>query len=264
MANTTIGLDELSDYTPRNFEYFLQLGLTKFHVAKACRQQCFLDKEEMEAIKKLGLRKFNLGCKTYTMNINDGWLNIEKFANGIPGKFLKSKLFDDESESVFLNFNLRRGIPVENETLTFVYHSLLIDAFDYESALILFDDIYQSLMSGGKHRISTVDSKALLESCARRDSSSVSFNRDIYGDKFSIDRSDVYDEPGSLLSHLIFGYERQSLWDLDMLVSTLERAGFRNICHRERGDSEDAEIKRVENSYHQGRSEYCLYIECEK
>lgn len=250
--------------TPKTYDYFLQLGLTSFHIAKAFRRPPYLDPEERAAIKTLGLAKFNLGCKAHTMNINDGWLNIEKFSNGRPGKFLKSTLFDDIAESVFLNFDLRHGIPADADSLNYVYHSLLIDVFEYERALTLFDDIYQALREGGKQRISTVNSAALLEALSRKDSDLANFCNDIYEERFPVVYSDIYQNFGSVFSNSLFNYDRKSLWDLDMLTDALCHIGFKNITARSLGEADDPEIRKIENSYHTARKKYCLFVECEK
>lgn len=248
-----------------SFEWFFDIGLTGYHVEKAMGQPKLPPAEVIETLKLIQPSKFNLGCKAYTMSISGGWLNVESFVFGAgPNKFVKSQAIVDADRGVYLNYDLLGGVPALDESLDVVYHSLLIDVFSYEKSLSFFDEVYRVLKPGGKHFLAVMNGPALLDAYLHQSSDLFAIQREIFGDQLNLVGSEVYQQPGSALSRLLFQQGLKSFWDIDSLSAALERTGFVDIQRRDIGVSSESEINLVESKYHPLREKFCFFVQCQK
>ncbi len=90
-------MNKLSDAdSDTAFSAFLDIGLTGYHIEKAMRVPNPLPEDITKTLQILGTRKFNLGCKSHTMSLADGWMNVEMLQFGAnPNQFLKSEGITD-------------------------------------------------------------------------------------------------------------------------------------------------------------------------
>ena len=90
------------------------------------------------------MKLLNLGCgDTYHKN----WINID---------------YSSVSNYV-LEHDLSKGIPLENETVDFLYNSHILEHFSKESAKKLLNECYRVLKPGGIIRVVIPDLKSLAE-----------------------------------------------------------------------------------------------------
>ena len=252
-------------YARTSFEYYFSIGLTNYHIAKGMKRRAELPLDLKAALLLVNPTKYNLGSKELTMSIEQGWVNVEYFPNNtrING-FLKSRAIEDEERSVYLNFDLSQGFPAEDGSLDYVYHSLLLDCFDYEHALWLLDNIYGSLKPGGRHRIVVLNYAAINEAYARKDPNLTLIQHDIFGNKMDVNASGIFSTAASNLSALWLREGIKSFWDFDSLSVALGNSGFTNIQCSSMAKSDESEIKLIESRYGDVRERFCLFVDCVK
>jgi hypothetical protein len=253
-------------YPPRtSFEYYLSIGLTKYHIQKSTKPSMALQPEVLEGLRLVNPTKYNLGCKDFTMSLNNGWLNVELFANNTrQNEFLRSRSIDEEDRSVFLNCDLLNGVPALDDSLDFVYHSLLLDCFEYEQSLTLLDRIHAALKEGGKHRISVFNWDAIALAYLNKDDELFAIEDQILGSKFNPHNSNIFVPFASQISRIFYGFGIKSFWDADNLRKALLHAGFSNIAQSSCGDSPEEDIQGAEQAYSPLRQKFCLFFDCQK
>ncbi len=254
-----------SHFPRTSFEYYFGIGLTNYHIQKGGKSSLTLDPEVRDGLRLVNPTKYNLGCKDFTMSLNNGWLNVELFENNPrQNSFVRSRAVTEEDRSIFLNCDLLNGIPADDDSLDFVYHSLLLDCFEYEQALTLLDRIYSSLKTGGKHRISVFDGAAIATAYLNKDSDLLAIDNQILESKFDANGVGIFETSASQISKIFFGFGLKSFWDAECLTKALAGAGFVNISQSKCSDSPDEDIRLVEQAYSPIRKKFCLFVECEK
>ena len=253
------------DFPRTSFEHYLSIGLTKYHIQKGIKSAIPLEPKVLEGLMLVNPTKYNLGCKDFTMSLNNGWLNVELFHNHTKqNEFLRSRSIDEEDRSVFLNCDLLNGVPALDDSLDFVYHSLLLDCFEYEQALTLLDRIHAALKTGAKHRISVLDGHAIAMAYLHKDPDLYAIEDQIFNSKFDSYNSGIFEPHASQISRIFYGFGIKSFWDADSLSKALAAAGFKNISPSACSDSTEEDIRRAELAYGPLRKKFCLFFDCEK
>lgn len=263
--NSSIPKFGVESYSRKDFNYYINLGLSDYHIEKGFRRPIDPSPDLVTVCDAMNITKYNLGCANFTMSIHRGWLNIELFPNR-PGqnKFLRQMKILSEEKSVFLNADLEFGIPAKQNSLDVVYHCLLIDCFEYEKALFFLECIYHVLRAGGKHRISVIDGSRLVEAYLNRDLDISNVEELIFEKKFAHRRSNLYKASASHFSGILFNTETRSFWDFESLSDSLALVGFKNIKLSALKQTADQDIYDVESQYHPLREKFCLFVDCEK
>ena len=103
--------------------------------------------------------KVHLGCGD---DVRPGWVNIDLLP-----------ILPRESnpivhpEAAFINYDLRRGLPLEEGSCDFIYSSHFFEHLEYKDALRLMNDCHRVLSSGGVFRIVLPDLKGFIEAYLR-------------------------------------------------------------------------------------------------
>jgi SAM-dependent methyltransferase len=190
--------------------------------------------------------KIHLGCGA---DIRSGFINIDM---GLaPWASVNTKPHPD---AVVIRHDLRRGLPLADESCDFIYSSHFFEHLDYRDGLKLMRDCYRALRPGGTFRVSLPNFKGLFDAYLRADNDYV-------------DLIDIYDvnpdlEPGTdtLVDHVNYGAyqngEHKCIYDEEKLILILSRIGFTRVA---------------ESSYHeeldpadQVRRRYSFYLEAIK
>lgn len=90
------------------------------------------------------MKLLNLGCGR---RYNDSWTNIDFLSTGPD----------------VIAYNLRKGIPFENETFNVVYHSNVIEHFSKEEASVFIKECYRVLKYNGILRIAYPDLESIIQ-----------------------------------------------------------------------------------------------------
>ena len=161
--------------------------------------------------------RMHIGCGDVIL---DGWLNVLYERRQEYGR-LKHK-----GNGWFLNYDLLRDWPVDDNSLSFVAGSHMIEHLDLNHGMILVKQAYQALKGGGVIRLSCPD----LETYARHY---------VNGDKKFFDHPLVREWcafKAAETSGQIFiakaydsGGAHKWFYDFDSLKDILERAGFAEV-----------------------------------
>jgi predicted SAM-dependent methyltransferase len=99
-------------------------------------------------LKKLRGKKnlrINLGCGN---DIKMGWVNIDLSTNVISDSGLNVN-----EETFTINYDLRRGLDLDEDSCCYIYSSHFFEHLDYRAAIKLMQDCFSALRPGGIFRI---------------------------------------------------------------------------------------------------------------
>src|SRR5437773_6311802 len=108
---------------------------------------------------KHGLR-VHLGCGS---DIKSGWVNIDLTGN--PPVITKGAA----PGAIFINHDLRRGLPLERGTCAMIYSSHFFEHLSYGDAVALLRECRRTLQPGGVFRAALPNFKADFEAYLRGD-----------------------------------------------------------------------------------------------
>ena len=177
--------------------------------------------------------KVHLGCGE---DVRTGWVNIDltpTLPPWIPPK------------AMFINHDLRRGLPLEAGSCGFIYSSHFFEHLEYEDALRLMHDCYKALSFGGVFRIVLPNLPDWFDAYLR-------------GEKEYFDLLDaVLPELGSktLIDYINFGVyqfgQHKYIYDEEKLESILQRIGYSSVSPSsyQEGIDLDAPIRRRYSFY---------------
>jgi len=190
-----------------NYAYsLLMLRYTKANLGRLRRQ-----------LKGCAVDRMHIGCGNVIL---DGWLNVLYERRQEYGRL------EQRGKGWFLNYDLLGPWPVEDNSLSFVAGSHMIEHLDLNHGLMLTAQAYKALKSGGTIRLSCPD----LETYARRY---------VAGDKAFFDQPLIREwcaftnaqTPGQVFIAKAYdsGGAHKWFYDFESLKNILERAGFTNI-----------------------------------
>jgi predicted SAM-dependent methyltransferase len=199
--------------------------------------------QKLEGKKDL---KIHLGCGD---DIKPGWVNLDlRMSGSFP------QIHNLLPDTLLINYDLRLGLPLEDNSCNLIYSSHFFEHLEYEDALRLLRDCCRVLQPGGVFRACLPNFKGLFEAYLRGDNAYLDL----------IDVLDVYPEiePGTemLVDHVNYGvYDHGThrwVMDSDKVNLLLSRMGYRSV---------------VESSFQEGidlnievRRRYSFYVEAIK
>ena len=154
--------------------------------------------------------------------IRPGWINID-IAFAAPYS-CKTQLNGTEG---YINSDLRARIPLENECVSKLFMSHILEHFDYREGVKLLREVYRCMQPGGQIRVVMPDYSAFFKACVARNEEILCFR--------SRAKRLAYILPGaeSIADYISLGvYENgQHKWihDADSLCRLLSVLGFRNV-----------------------------------
>ena len=105
--------------------------------------------------------KVELGCGP---NIRLGWVNIDLGAR-FPSEIDPTV----HSDTMVINYDLRRGLPLEEGSCDYIYSSHFFEHLEYQHGLKLMRDCYRALRPGGVFRIVLPNYRGAFEAYLRGD-----------------------------------------------------------------------------------------------
>lgn len=190
--------------------------------------------------------KLNLGCGT---DIKAGWVNIDLALDSPP-------VFDPDPAlgTIFINHDLRRGIPLPKESCEIIYSSHFFEHVEYPDALKLLRECYELLKPGGTFRLALPDFKGACAAYLKNDAS--------YFDLVDVDLFLPEVEPGTLtiIDFINFAAyqsgEHKRVFDEEKVILLLQNIGYST-----------AEISSFQSDIDTPglvRTKYSFYIEARK
>lgn len=97
-------------------------------------------------------------------DIRPGWVNIDLALMPLPevdeGK---------QPDAVFINYDLRRGLPLEDESCSYIYSSHFFEHLEYRHVKLLLRECYRVLKPGGVFRACLPNFKGMFAAYLRGD-----------------------------------------------------------------------------------------------
>ena len=201
---------------------------------------------QFAALKTRRDLKLHLGAGA---DIRSGWVNIDLQLRGAAG--LQPPR---DSETVFINYDLRRSLPLENDSCELIYSSHFFEHLDYEHGWALMRECHRVLKPGGVFRVSLPNFRGLFQAYISKDHDYVGLI-DIRAELPEL-------EPGTelLVDHINFGVyqhgEHKWIYDEEKVLVLLKRLGFTSVAETpfKAGIDPDDPIRR----------KYSFYVEAVK
>lgn len=203
--------------------------------------------EEIQAFTKL-----NLGCG---VSFYKDYLNVNYWENLPPGVVHNP---NGTQGTVLLNWDLRAGIPVANDTIDLVYHSHFLEHLDYAEGVAMLKEIHRVLKPGGVHRILVPDLKKWVNAYLNNDLLIQEYR------KSGVQVKELaYPTACTVLMGMVHGHHHKFIWDFETLAHYLNEIGFRFVEETMYQQSCLPDIKDIE-PYDPLRALESLCVECKK
>jgi predicted SAM-dependent methyltransferase len=215
--------------------------------------------------------KVNVGCGPRVIS---DWINFDSSPHLILSKyrFIKRILytFGLIPKHVYETYwpyqlikrtDLRKGLPLENETVDFIYCSHFLEHLPYSDSTKLLSDCHRVLKRKGWIRIVVPDLRIIARKYLDRD---ITF--DLFRVSSSAQLSEAFvkslylQDMSSFLARVFFqGSIHRFMYDFDSLKSQLNACGFNLIEKRQYREGITPDITLLDN-----RPEESLYVEAQK
>jgi len=159
--------------------------------------------------------KVHLGCGS---DLRAGWVNIDlNFSDRKKGR----------TDALYINHDLRRGLPLAEQSCAFIYSSHLFEHLDEAEGMALMRDCFKALQVGGTFRIVLPDMPRLFQAYLNDD---IDFFRlldvhQLIGGYPGSARSMV-----DYVNYAVYQFgEHKCLYDFEKLNRTLTEIGFASV-----------------------------------
>jgi SAM-dependent methyltransferase len=178
--------------------------------------------------------RVHLGCGR---DVRTGWLNID-YRPGSP------KAYDEECN--FLNFDLRRGVPLADNSVGLFYSSHFLEHLSFAQSLRLVQDCYRCLRPGGIFR-AAVPNQVECEAYVRKDEAILAKLRVFLGHMPPFARGFA-----DLLAWAFYAFPHRYVWDHENMPALLRHVGF--------ATAEGSEFDETIDNLSPVRRAYSLYV----
>jgi predicted SAM-dependent methyltransferase len=155
--------------------------------------------------------KVHLGCG---QDLRPGWINIDLF--------LRPRKFAPVPGATFINYDLRRGLPLSPGSCQLIYSSHFFEHLDAEHGINLMADCYRALAPDGIFRFALPDYRADFEAYLRGDDEYFAPVRSAVWRNGAVDISLV-----DMINYSVYQFgEHKTILDEQKLTAILTRLGF--------------------------------------
>lgn len=170
-------------------------------------------------------KKLHLGCGS---NFLPSWTNTD---------------YPPKNDSV-IQLDATQSFPFDDNTFDYVFSEHMIEHISFEGGLSMIKESYRVLKSGGKIRLSTPDLKFLIDlhqnPTKEINQKYINWAVDMFwGNKIYL--------PGMVFNNFVRNWGHAFIYDTDTLSYSLTAAGFKNITTCKIGESNDLDLKNLEN-----------------
>jgi predicted SAM-dependent methyltransferase len=161
--------------------------------------------------------KLNLGCGG---DLKPGWINVDLALESLP-------MVNAETAPTFINYDLRRQIPLNENSCELIYSSHFFEHLEYSDSLRLLRQCYHLLKPDGIFRISLPDFKGACTAYLKDD---YSYFELVDPDTFL---SEVAPETLTLVDYVNFAIyqsgEHKRVYDEEKVIRLLQSIGFTSV-----------------------------------
>ena len=165
--------------------------------------------------------KVHLGCGE---DIRPGWVNIDltPLANHTPASC---------PQTIFINHDLRLGLPLAPNSCQLIYSSHFFEHLDYKHGVQLLRDCYSALHPGGIFRAALPDLRGLFGAYLLGDREYVTLLED---NVYPVELSPAFEpEVRAFVDYVNYGVyqygEHKCIYDQEKLISLLRRIGYCSV-----------------------------------
>lgn len=166
--------------------------------------------------------KLNIGCG---MDYKEGWINIDNNS-------------DSNIEKLDLNWDLRRPLPFDNESVDFIFNEHFIEHLTVEEGQIAIKDLMRVLKPGGVMRIATPDLEVTVDKYIN-----LPLSKDAALKKFGLEFIKTRAE------RINIGFRwwgHKWLYDWEEMERRLNEAGYSKVKRCQLGKSDYVELRKLE------------------
>jgi len=199
--------------------------------------------------------KYHLGCGGLFIR---GFLNIDFYPNVAPDTLYSNHRGIEGAN--FLNYDLTKGVPGEDDTIELIYHCHFLEHLAYPEARRLLRQAYARLKPGGMMRILVPDLELWIQNY--HDNNAAFF--DAYRRQSLDNNCDVYKTKAAVFMGMLHGHGHRWGYDYETLHWLLQRVGFGEIRRLLYQESAFAQIIKEMEPYSPLRGMESLCVECTK
>ena len=192
-------------------------------------------------VKKILSEYHQVGSKKKWNALNEKTeIKLELGSGNIKGKDGWTTVDIDGAD---INWDLKRGIPLPNNSVDKIYSSHLLEHIPYEQLIILLKKCRSVLKVGGEFSVCVPNFRFYIDSYK---DGKMFKERETWWQQGLIDTGSAIDQ----LNYIAYmNDEHKYMFDEENLVNTLKKAGFSNVKLREFGESLDRSERDHESIY---------------
>ena len=185
-------------------------------------------------IKRLGVDRLHIGCGDVLVR---GWLNIGLDLSEEYGRI------KDRNGALFLNYNLLKQWPVEENVITYVAASHFIEHFDLNRGLEFMRKAFKVLKSTGVIRLSCPDLEVYAKNYAQNNKTF--YEHPLIREWCAFKNAKT---PGEIFAAKAYdsGGAHKWFYDFASLKHILEEAGFRDVSRKQRLEGLVPDLEKIE------------------
>ena len=168
-------------------------------------------------------------------------LQIGSGANVLAG-WLNTTLYPFAPNAVFLDASL--PFPIPDESFDYVFSEHVIEHLDFDEAARMLRESQRILLPGGRIRIATPDLRQIIAVYAQPQSEPQQAYIRWIMDSFRPQIGEY--NPAHVINQSFHGWRHKFIYDQPTLFSAFGDAGFINIKRVEPGQSQDANLRGIE------------------
>ena len=214
--------------------------------------------------------KVNIGCGTI---VASGWINYDTSLNMVFSKywFLKRLLYtlrlvsrqtyETSWPSGIIRKDVRKGLPLQDETVDFIYCSHFLEHLTHEEAVNLLNECHRVLKRRGWMRVVCPDLRIIVSKYLEGDLDYILFRVSHKSELSQAFIKSLYlsDNRSIFERFLSPGFAHRCMYDFDSLATLLRKCGFGVAEKRRFGEGITPDIDRLDS-----HPEESLYVEAQK
>lgn len=189
--------------------------------------------------------KLHLGCGP---DIRSGWVNIDLNTARLATPFEQRT-----DGTIYINYDLRQGLPLQSECCSFIYSSHFFEHLEYECGVKLMEDCFRATEKGGTFRIVLPDMRALFKAYLGND-------RDFFKLLDPLIAPETEPRTLTLIDYVNYGTyqfgEHKYIYDEEKLKKVLSDIGYSSVAASSFTPGLDVDTP--------ARRKYSFYVEAKK